>query len=37
MIIDCPHCDSKVEVEEKGHHELDLDVAGVPSIIALAR
>ena len=36
MIIDCPHCDSKVEVEEKGHIELDLEVAGgVPSKLSL--
>jgi len=36
MIIDCPHCDSKVEVDEKGHVDLDLEVAGgVPSKLAL--
>lgn len=36
MIIDCPHCDSKVEVEEKGHVDLDLEAAGgVPSKLAL--
>ena len=35
MIIDCPYCDSKVDAQEKGHVELDLDVAGVPSKISL--
>ena len=36
MIIDCPHCDSKVEVEEKGFFDFDLEVAGgVPSKLAL--
>ena len=37
MIIDCPHCESKVEAEEKGHVELDLDVVGVPSKFSLVQ
>lgn len=35
MIIECPHCDSKVEVVEKGYVDLGLEVAGVPSKISL--
>lgn len=37
MIVDCPHCESKVDADEKGHVELDLEYAGgVPSKIVLA-
>lgn len=37
MIIDCPHCESKVEAEEKGYVELDVEVVGVPSKLALVQ
>ena len=35
-IVDCPHCESKVEAERKGHVDIDLDVTGVPSRVELA-
>lgn len=31
MIIECPHCESKVNGEEKGSVEFDIEYAGVPS------
>lgn len=37
MIIECPHCDSKVDATEQGHVELDLDAVGVPSKVALVK
>lgn len=35
MIIDCPHCNSKVEAEEKGNVDLEPNYAGVPSKFSL--
>lgn len=35
MITDCPHCDSKVDCDEKGHVDLDLEQTGVPTRIVL--
>ncbi len=30
MIIDCPHCESKVDCDEKGHVDIDPEQTGVP-------
>ena len=30
MIIECPYCDSKVDCNERGHIDLDLEQTGVP-------
>lgn len=36
MITDCPHCDSRVDCEEKGHIELDLEhTGGAPTKVVL--
>jgi len=35
MITECPHCESRVDCDEKGDVELDLEQAGVPSKIVL--
>jgi len=31
MIVECPHCDAKVDCEEKGAVNFDIEYAGVPS------
>ena len=31
MITDCPHCDSKVDCEEKGYVDLGTELKGIPS------
>jgi Domain of unknown function (DUF4145) len=31
MITECPHCDSKVDCEEKGHVDIDMEHTGVPT------
>lgn len=35
MITECPHCDSKVDCEEKGDVEIDLEHTGVPTRFVL--
>jgi hypothetical protein len=35
-IVDCPNCDSKVEAEQKGQVDLDLEMTGAPAKIVLA-
>lgn len=35
MITECPHCDSKVDCQERGAVELDPDKVGIPTKIAL--
>lgn len=31
MIIECPHCESRVDCDEKGHVDIDLEHTGVPT------
>ena len=35
MITDCPYCESKVDCEEKGHVDVDLEHTGVPTKVVL--
>lgn len=35
MIIECPHCESKVDCEEKGHINLDLEQTFIPTKVVL--
>lgn len=37
MIIECPHCDSKVEADEKGSVDIDIEHAGIAAKIALVK
>jgi len=35
MITDCPYCESRVDCEEKGHVDVDLEHTGVPTKVVL--
>jgi hypothetical protein len=35
MITECPHCDSKVDCDEKGHVDIDLEHTGMPTKVVL--
>lgn len=35
MLVDCPHCESRVDAVEKGHVDLDLEHTGVPTKVML--
>ena len=35
MIIECPHCESKVDCDEKGEVELDIEYNGFPTKVVL--
>jgi len=35
MITECPHCESKVDCDEKGHVDIDLEHTGIPTKITL--
>jgi hypothetical protein len=35
MITECPYCDSKVDCEEKGHVDIDLEHTGTPTKVVL--
>jgi hypothetical protein len=35
MIVECPHCESRVDCDERGHIELDMEDTGIPTKVVL--